>query len=117
MAWDQSLILYTIGMGLLGLVASWLVQLLTRLVATVVLTGVIVSAIIALGIIHVPEDVLHAGGHTVGQFLSSLLPLLKGQGDALRGFVEGLLRDQPRIGGSAFLLGFLGGLALRHLRH
>lgn len=117
MAWDQSFVVYTIGMGLLGLVASWLVQLLTRLLAAVVLTGVIVSAVIALGIIHVPEDVLHAGGHAVGQFLGSLLPLLKGQSDALRGFVEGLLRDQPRVGGSAFLLGFLGGLALRHLRH
>jgi predicted acyltransferase len=117
MAWDHSFVVYTIGMGLLGLVASWLAQLLTRLVAMVLLAGVLVSAVIALGIVHVPEEILHAGGHAVGQFVGSLIPFLKEHGNALRGLVEGLLRDQPQVGVSAFAVGFFGGLILRHLRH
>lgn len=117
MVWDHSSIIYTIGIGLLGLVASWLVQLLTRLLAMVLLAGVLVSAVIVLGIVHVPEEILYAGGHAVGQFVGSLVPFLKQHGDAMRGLVEGLLRDQPQVGMSAFAVGFLGGLILRHLRH
>lgn len=117
MAWDQSLVVYTIGMGLLGLVTSWLMQLLTRFLAMALLAGVIVSVVIALGIVHVPEDILHAGGHAVGQVVGSLIPFLKEQRDAMRGLVEGLLRDQPQVGVCAFAVGFLGALILRHLRH
>lgn len=116
MALDQLLVVYAIGMMLLGLVASLLVQLLTRLLATVLLAGLIFSAVVALGIVNVPEEILRAWGHTLGQFLGSVMPILKEQGDTIRGFVDALLRDKPQVGGSAFALGFLGGFVLRQLR-
>lgn len=116
MALDQLLIVYAIGMVLLGLVASLLVQLLTRLVATLLLAGMIFSAVVALGIVNMPEEILRAWGHTLGQFLGSVMLLLKGHGDTIWGFFEVLLRDKPQVGGSAFALGFLGGFILRQLR-